>query len=54
MTDNGEAVLQDDFSIMFQKFFYLYREMGEGIEFLFPLIARAKEMMTRGEIHEIL
>ena len=54
LTDNGEAALQNDFGIMLQKFYDLYREMGEDFEVLFHLIAKANEIMTRGEKHEIL
>lgn len=46
LTENGEAALQNDFQIMLQKFYDLYREMGTDFEELFRLISKANEWMA--------
>lgn len=54
LTETGNHALQNDFQIMLQKFYDLYREMGSEFEELFSLISKANEIMTKGDSHEIL
>lgn len=46
LTKNGEKALQNDFQIMLQKFYDLYRKMGSDFEQLFNLISKANQMMA--------
>ena len=56
LTKEGENALQNDFEIMLQKFYDLYRKMGTDFESLFNLIAKANQMMSgsKEENDEIL
>lgn len=54
LTETGNQALQNDFQIMLQKFYDLYREMGSEFEELFRLISKANERMVKGESHEVL
>ena len=56
LTSEGEKALQNDFEIMLQKFYDLYREMGEDIETLFSLISKANKTMViyKEEKNEVL
>lgn len=56
LTVEGEKALQNDFEIMLQKFYDLYRKMGKDFEILFSLISKANQMMTvlKEENNEIL
>lgn len=56
LTKEGENALQNDFEIMLQKFYDLYRKMGTDFETLFHLISKANQMMTvsKEENNEIL
>lgn len=50
LTETGEQALKNDYKIMLQKFYDLYREMGEDFEELFRLIVKANQIMSkRGE-----
>lgn len=46
MTKEGEQALQNDFQIMLQKFYDLYRKMGTDFEVLFHLISKANQLMS--------
>lgn len=46
LTVEGEKALKNDFEIMLQKFYDLYREMGKDFEILFSLISKANQMMA--------
>lgn len=56
LTEEGEDALKNDFGIMLQKFYDLYRKMGTDFETLFRLISKANQMMevSGEESHEIL
>lgn len=47
LTKQGEDALQNDFQIMLQTFYDLYREMGEEFEELCRLISKANQIMTK-------
>ena len=47
LTKQGEDALQNDFQIMLQTFYDLYREMGEEFEELRRLISKANQIMTK-------
>lgn len=47
LTEKGEKELKNDYGIMLQSFYDLYREMGEEFKELFALISKAnKQMLT--------
>lgn len=46
LTKDGETILQNDFEIMLQKFYDLYRKMGSDFEELARLISRANQLMA--------
>lgn len=46
LTTAGTKALENDYSIMLQKFYDLYREMGSDFEQLFFLIAKANQIMA--------
>lgn len=46
LTDVGENALNNDYGIMLQKFYDLYREMDSDFEELFTLIAKANQIMN--------
>lgn len=59
LTEDGKNALQNDFQIMLQKFYDLYRQMGSEFEELFQLISKANQLITdnnwhKGEENEIL
>ena len=56
LTKEGENALQNDFEIMLQKFYDLYRKMGTDFEILFSLVSKANQMMAvcKEENNEIL
>lgn len=45
ITKEGENALQNDYGIMLQKFYDLYRKMGKDFEELFKLISKANQLM---------
>jgi len=47
LTDIGEHALKDDYGIMLQKFYDLYREMGTDFEEMFSLISKANHIMNQ-------
>lgn len=49
MTKEGEQALQNDFQIMLQKFYDLYRKMGPDFEVLFHLISKANQLMSNSK-----
>lgn len=49
MTKEGEQALQNDFQIMLQKFYDLYRKMGTDFEVLFHLISKANQLMSNSK-----
>lgn len=55
LTEKGENALQNDYEIMLQKFYDLYREMGDDFIELFEHISKANKILTkRREENEIL
>lgn len=55
LTKIGADALQNDYEIMLQTLYDLYREMGNDFEELFKLISKANQILTqRREENEIL
>lgn len=55
LTEEGKNALQNDYEIMLQKFYDLYREMGDEFIELFECISKANKILTKGrEENEIL
>lgn len=46
LTQTGKEALKNDFGIMLQKFYDLYREMGNEFIQLFQLIAKANNILA--------
>lgn len=53
LTEAGENALKNDYGIMLQKFYDLYRKMGTDFQVLFRLIAKANQMMTDSKEEKI-
>lgn len=49
LTETGENALRNDYKIMLQKFYDLYREMGTDFEEMFRLISKANQIMSTRE-----
>lgn len=54
LTETGEKALKNDYQIMLQKFYDLYREMGTEFEELSGLISKANQIMAQRRKNEIL
>ena len=52
LTKKGEEALKNDFGIMLQRFYDLYRKMGTDFIQLFKLISKANQIMTNLKMEE--
>lgn len=55
LTEAGDKALQNDYGMMLQKYYDLYREMGDEFFDLFQLISKANQILAqRSDNHEVL